>query len=169
MIKLNNEELDKIVKSIEHEMRNYQYWKLCKHRLYERIDILDSKMYKVSGISYNEVRIASSFSHDHKLIKYINKKEEFQKMIEWIDTKNKFVDRFLLDLEEADNEFIRVALLDRRSYDTNESVAVRLGLTESGIRYKIDTIIRNQVLKFINKDVGGEIESETNGGIRDPV
>lgn len=76
---------------------------------------------------------------------------------------------FVSQLELGDRKFIRTALLERRSFDTNDAVAVRMGLSESGIRYKIDTIIRNKVMVFLTESKGGEIESETNGGIRDPV
>lgn len=169
MNKLNDEKIDKIVKSIEHEMRNYQYWKLHKHQLYEKKEILDNKMYKVKGISYDTVRTSSNINHDQMLIEYIKEKEDIQEKMDWIDEKHHFVDMFVSQLDSDDSKFIRIALLERRSYDTNDAVAVRLGLSESGIRYKIDTIIRNKVMKFLMEGKGGESESKTNGGIRDPV
>ncbi len=169
MIKLSDEKIDRIIKSIEHEMRNYQYWKLHKHKLNEKLQLLDSKMYKVKGVSYDAVRSVSNINHDSILIEYIDQKEEIEKKIEWINEKLHFVDMFVSQLELGDRKFIRTALLERRSFDTNDAVAVRMGLSESGIRYKIDTIIRNKVMVFLTESKGGEIESETNGGIRDPV
>lgn len=169
MIKLSDEKIDKIIKSIEHEMRNYQYWKLHKHKLKEKLQLLDSKMYKVKGVSYDAVRSVSNINHDSILIEYINQKEEIEKKIEWINEKLHFVDMFVSQLDLEDRKFIRTALLERRSFDTNDAVAVRMGLSESGIRYKIDTIIRNKVMVFLTESKGGEIESEANGGIRDPV
>ena len=168
-IELSNEKIDKIVKSIEHELRNNQFWMLYKHRLEEKIQLLDEKMYKIRGISYDKVPTVSNINQDQKLIKYIEEKAEIEKMIEWINNKNYFTEKFLELLDTEDKAFIRTALLERRSYDTNDTVAVRLGLSESGIRYKIDTIIRKAVEKFLNENKGGVIESKANGGIRDPV
>lgn len=79
MIKLSDEKIDRIIKSIEHEMRNYQYWKLHKHKLNEKLQLLDSKMYKVKGVSYDAVRSVSNINHDSILIEYIDQKEEIEK------------------------------------------------------------------------------------------
>lgn len=166
---ISNEKIDRIVKSIEHEMRNYQYWKLQKLKLNEKKQMLDSKMYKVKGISYDTVRTTSTMNHDQVLIEYIKEKEDIEEEIDRINNKNYFVDMFVSQLDPEDSRFIRTALLERRSFDTNDAVAVRLGLSESGIRYKIDTIIRNEVMKFLAEGKRGEIESEADGGIRDPV
>lgn len=140
-----------IVKTIENEIRNYKFWQaLCNHLDSEKA-MLNKEMYDIRAVNYGIPTSKSMNSREHKLISQITYKEEIQEEIDLIKAKKNLVEDLLKTMEEEDRKFIEKVLINRKYQDTNGSIAIRLNLTESGLRYKIDVILRQAIIKFIEE------------------
>lgn len=141
-----------IIKSIEYEVRNYTYWNDQHKMLSIREKELLSRMYEVKAISHETFAQTSVVARrDHILVNWIMEKEELYEQLSLIETKKDFVDKLLEVMEEKDRNFIVKALVERKYYDTNDAVAMKLELTESGVRYKVDAILRKAMKKLLSK------------------
>lgn len=139
-----------IVKSIETELRNYKYWENRKKVLFNKEQDLENRMYSVSAVSYDTpIGTSDAERRNRMLLNWITEKNELYNELYFITLKKDFVDQILEEMEDNDRNFIKVTLIDRRYYDTNDAIAMRLNLTESGVRYKIDNILRKTMKKFI--------------------
>ena len=58
-----------------------------------------------------------------------------------IEIKLKHLEKLLSYLNDDEKEFIRITLIDRPPQMTKVALAVRFGMSEGGIRYKIKTIL----------------------------
>lgn len=140
-----------IVKTIENEIRNYKFWIARSDHLDIEKARLDKEMYDVRAINYGTPTSRSKNNREHKLISQITYKEEIQEEIDLIQAKKNLVEDLLKTMEEEDRKFIEKVLINRKYQDTNGSIAIRLNLTESGLRYKIDVILRQAIIKFIEE------------------
>lgn len=140
-----------IIKSIEYEVRNYRYWVDQHNRLIKKEEEILSKYYDIKAISYDKPADINTTSRDHLLVEWIVVKDELYKQLNLIQLKKDFVDDILKEMEEEDRNFIFKTLVERSHYDTNDSIAMRMGLTESGVRYKVDVILRKVMKKILSR------------------
>ncbi len=153
-----------ILKSIVNEFYNYIHWKKLKEEVKQEVELINRQMYELSGITYDKIPQKNRIGdYESKLVQLITKKDILMQFINFIDIKVNFVDMMLLLMNEKDRTFIRKALIYRSVYDTNDTIAVRNDITESGVRYKINTIIKNTFDIYLNKkdERGGIVESIT--------
>lgn len=138
-----------IIKSIEYEVRNYKYWYYQHDILVKKIEELLSRLYDIKAVSYDKpMNTNDATRREHLLVEWIVVKDELYEQLNLIQLKKDFVDDILEKMEEEDRNFIYKALVERSYYDTNDSIAMRMGLTESGVRYKVDVILR-KVMKTV--------------------
>lgn len=142
-----------IIKSIEYEVRNYRYWDDRHKQLNIRQEELNNKMYTINAVSYDPpLSISDNDKRGHILIEWIDEKQELYKQLDRIKIKKDFVDSLLKEMDAKDRDFIFKVLVERRFYETNDTLAMRLGLTESGIRFKVDVILRKAFKRLLSKE-----------------
>ena len=86
------------------------------------------------------------------LMRFITEKNEIEREIYIIKDKVDHVDELLEMLNEKDRTFIEAALIDRMPRETNDMIAVRLGISEAGLRYKVKAILKSCIRKKIKKE-----------------
>lgn len=142
--------IDKIVKSYESELREYRYWSTYLIQLEDRLKLLNTKMYDISAVRYGESMGKKSTSNrEHMLTRFIVEKNELEREIYIIKDKIEHVNDLLDQLNDKDRAFIESALINRMPRETNDMIATSLGITESGLRYKVKAILKSCIKKRI--------------------
>ena len=136
--------IDKIVKSYESELREYRYWSIYLIQLEDRLKLLNTKMYDISAVRYGESMGKKSTSNrEHMLTRFIMEKNELEREIYIIKDKVEHVNELLDQLNDEDRAFIESALINRMPRETNDMIATGMGITESGLRYKVKAILKS--------------------------
>lgn len=145
--------IDKIIQSYESELREYLFWDIYLEQLKEELHQLNERMYSISAIRYDQ---SSEKKHvidrDQMLAAFITKKNALEREIQIIENKIYYVDELLESLDEDDRIFIEQALINRLPRETNDMIAVRLGITEGGLRYKIKKILKAYIKEEFKKE-----------------
>ena len=145
--------IDKVVKSFENELREYRYWSTYLIQLEERLNLLNTRMYDISAVRFDKPPGKKGTSNrEHMLMRFITEKNEIEREIYIIKDKVDHVDELLEMLNEKDRTFIEAALIDRMPRETNDMIAVRLGISEAGLRYKVKAILKSCIRKKIKKE-----------------
>lgn len=158
---INNE----MLKSIINEFINYHYWQMQYVITREKMEKLNTRLYEVSGVSYDKIpQQNAGTDYETKILEIITRKNMLEEKLERIKRNEIFVNRMLELMDEDDCYFIKRALIQRRERDTNDSIAMKFEITESGVRYKINTIVKKTFLKYLDFteiEEGGVVESTT--------
>jgi len=90
----------------------------------------------------------------------ITDKEKIEERLRFIQSKEDFVDEMMDMMPDDDRDFIMKSLIYRSAYDTNDSIGMKSSITESGVRYKINTIISRTFEEYLTKETkkGGKVE-----------
>lgn len=150
-----------ILKSLVNEFLSYSYWQRQKSELEEDLAILEERMYELSGISYDGIPQKNrKQNQESRLIQLITDKEKIEECLRFIQSKEDFVKEMMDIMSENDQEFIMKSLIYRSAYDTNDSIGMKSSITESGVRYKINTIISRTFEEYLTKETkkGGKVE-----------
>lgn len=150
-----------ILKSLVNEFLSYSYWQRQKSELEEDLAILEERMYELSGISYDGIPQKNrKQNQESRLIQLITDKEKIEERLRFIQSKEDFVKEMMDIMSENDQEFIMKSLIYRSAYDTNDSIGMKSSITESGVRYKINTIISRTFEEYLTKETkkGGKVE-----------
>lgn len=150
-----------ILKSLVNEFLSYSYWQRQKSELEEDLAILEERMYELSGISYDGIPQKNrKQNQESRLIQLITDKEKIEERLRFIQSKEDFVDEMMDMMPDDDRDFIMKSLIYRSAYDTNDSIGMKSSITESGVRYKINTIISRTFEEYLTKETkkGGKVE-----------
>ena len=150
-----------ILKSLVNEFLSYSYWQRQKSELEEDLAILEERMYELSGISFDGIPQKNrKQDQESRLIQLITDKEKLEERLRFIQSKEDFVKEMMDIMSENDQEFIMKSLIYRSAYDTNDSIGMKSSITESGVRYKINTIISKTFEEYLTKETkkGGKVE-----------
>ena len=153
-----------ILKSIINEFINYSPWKKQKEELCLEIEAIDRQLYEVRGINFDGIpQKNKNNDYESRLIELLTKKQKLLEQIDFIQCKEEFVNKLLSYMSIDDKEFIFKSLIYRSAYDTNDSIGTRNEITESGVRYKVNTIVKKAYDAYLaeEKKEGGMIESIT--------
>lgn len=166
LLKTNKSAQQSKINSIINEFRNYEYWQSQKKEICLKLDELEKQLYCARGISYDQIPQKNrNYDQESLLIELIERKSLLEQKIILINEKENFLYSMLHLMSEKDKLFIESALMYRSVYDTNGSIAMRYEITESGVRYKVNTIIKNAYKAYMAVDSkekeGGIIESIT--------
>lgn len=142
--------IDNIVKSFESELREYRYWSTYLIQLKERLKLLNTRMYEISAVRYDKSLSKKNTSNrEHMLTRFIVEKNEIEREIYIIKDKMEHVNDLLDLLSDRNRAFIESALINRMPRETNDMIATNLGITESGLRYKVKAILRSCIKERI--------------------
>lgn len=147
-----------IVKSYETQLSLYRYRKYQLSQIQKHIHDLESTMYEVSSVAFDKMPGQhDADGYQRHLVSCITKKQELERRKRNIEKQIHNIELFLNSLNEEDRAFIDRTIIYKQN-DTNERLAMRMELTEGGVRYKGKTIIRRYVREKLKVEKGGMIE-----------